>query len=197
MSRPELPPNAVHPGSRAAWRAWLAEHHERPEGVWLVYYKKAAGVPDVTYVEAVEEALCFGWVDSKGNVLDDRRTMLWMAPRKPGSGWAATNKARVARLEAEGLMHPAGQAKVDAARADGSWALLDTVERLEVPTDLTEAFARHPGSAAHYDAFPPSARKAILDWIQQAKRPETRAKRVEEAARLAAENVRANQWKRP
>jgi uncharacterized protein YdeI (YjbR/CyaY-like superfamily) len=194
---PDLPPNAVLPRSRAEWRAWLAEHHARPGGVWLVSHKKAAGGPHVTYDEAVEEALCFGWVDSKPAKLDAARTMLWFAPRKTGSRWAATNKARVGRLLAAGLMAPAGLAKVEAAKADGTWDALDAVEALEVPADLAAALAGYPHAAANFAAFPKSARRGILEWVVAAKRPETRAKRVAETARLAEDNVRANQWRQP
>ena len=192
---PEPPPNSVHPKSRAAWRAWLEANHSRGEGVWLVTFKKAAGKPRVEYDEAVEEALCFGWVDSKPAKLDAERSMLWFAPRKAGTGWSKPNKERVARMVAAGRMAPAGLAKVEAAKADGSWEKLDAVERLEVPADLARAFRARPGSRANFDAFPRSVKRGILEWILQAKKPETRAKRVEETARLAAENRRANQWR--
>ena len=188
----ETPPeNSVHPPDRAAWRAWLDAHHTQSEGVWMIAYRKSTGRPTVTYEEAVEEALCFGWVDSRDRSLDEARTMLWFAPRRPGSTWAASNKARVERLIAQGRMTPAGLARVEAAKADGSWHALDAVEALEVPPDLTAALAAHGDAARHFDAFPKSARKAIIDWIRTAKRPETRARRIEETARQAVENVRA------
>ena len=193
---PEPPPNSTHPKTRAAWRDWLAEHHARDEGVWLIRYKQAAGKPTVSYGEAVEEALCFGWIDSLPRKLDAERTMLYFAPRKAGSGWSRPNKRRVERMTAAGKMTSAGQAKIDAAKADGSWSALDDVENLVVPGDLAEAFAQHPGSEAHWEAFPRSAKRGILEWIAGAKRDETRARRVEETARLAQENERANQWRR-
>ncbi len=189
------PPNSIHPDTLAGWRDWLAANHTRAEGVWLITYKKTAGKPTISYEESVEEALCFGWVDSKGSKLDDERTMLWFAPRKAGSGWSRPNKERVERLIAAGRMTPAGLAKIKAAQADGSWTLLDAVENLEVPDDLAAEFARYPDARAHFDAFPRSARRGILEWIVQAKRPETRAKRIAETARLAQENERANQWR--
>lgn len=191
----EPPENSVHPLTRAEWRAWLEQHHGRADGVWLVSYKQATGKPRVTYDEAVEEALCFGWVDSKGNKLDEERSLLWFAPRKRGSGWSRPNKERVERLIAAGLMTPAGMAKIDAAQADGSWSLLDAVEAIEIPPDLAEALAGYPMAAANFAAFPPSAKRGILQWIVQAKTPATRAKRVAETARLAQENQRANQWR--
>lgn len=190
---PDPPENSVHPATRDEWRAWLAQNHTRAEGVWFVSYKKASGKPRVTYEDAVEEALCFGWIDSKGGTVDDERTMLWMAPRKPGSGWSRPNKVRLERLIADGRMAPPGLAKLEAARQDGSWTMLDAVEAMEVPDDLEQALASYPDAARHFHAFPPSARKMILQWITLAKRPETRAARIAETARLANENVRANQ----
>jgi uncharacterized protein YdeI (YjbR/CyaY-like superfamily) len=164
--------------------------------VWLVNYKKATGKPRLEYDEAVEEALCFGWIDSKARRLDDERLMVWYAPRRLRSGWSRSNKARVERLIAAGLMKPAGLAKIEAAKENGSWTLLDAVEALEVPPDLEEAFAQYPEAADHFGAFPRSVKRGILEWIVTAKRPQTRAKRVQETARLAAEKKRANQWPR-
>mgnify|MGYP000942824389 FL=1 len=188
-----LPTNSLQPATLADWRAWLADNHARPEGVWLITYRPATGKTPFSYEQAVEEALCFGWIDGQANKLDDERTMLWFAPRRPGSGWARTNKARIERLIADGRMTPAGLSKIEAAQADGSWTLLDSVERLEVPDDLAAEFDKYPDARAHFDAFPPSARRMALAWIATAKRPETRAKRVAETARLAQENVRVNQ----
>jgi uncharacterized protein YdeI (YjbR/CyaY-like superfamily) len=187
------PENSTHPLTRAEWRAWLEANHGRAEGVWMISYKKAARKPAVTYDEAVEEALCFGWVDSQDRGLDELRTMQYFTPRKPGSGWARSNKDRVDRLTAAGLMHPAGLAKVEEAKRDGSWTRLDAVELLEIPPDLAKALKAHAGAGKNFDAFPKSVRRSILEWIAQAKKPETRAKRVEETAEMAARNERANQ----
>jgi uncharacterized protein YdeI (YjbR/CyaY-like superfamily) len=191
----KTPPNSTHPKTRAEWRRWLEQHHERDRGVWLISYKKAAGKPRFDYEEAVEEALCFGWIDSKGNKLDDERSMLWFAPRKPGTGWSKLNKSRIEKLMADGLMMPAGLAKVEAARQDGSWNALDSVEALEVPPDLKKAFAGDKTAKQYFDAFPRSVKRAILEWISSAKKPETRAMRIEETVTLAAKNIRANQWR--
>lgn len=193
--RPTPPPNSFECRTRAEWRAWLAANHVTASGVWLIYFKKGSGEPQLPYYEQVEEALCFGWVDSKPNKLDDRRTMLYFAPRKAGSGWAKTNKVRVQKLVAAGLMTPAGQAKIDAAKADGSWTLLDAIERMEMPPDLANELEANPTSKAHFDAFPPGVRKGIFQWIVLAKRPDTRAKRVAETVLLAATNIRANQYR--
>lgn len=146
------------------------------------------------YNDAVEEALCFGWVDSKPAKLDAARTMLLMTPRKPKSAWSRPNKERVERLIAAGLMAPAGLAVVAAAKAGGQWDSLNEVEDLILPADLAAALAEKPPARENWEAFPRSAKRGILEWIGTAKRPETRANRVEETARLAAVNVRANQW---
>lgn len=193
--REHLPPNATHPKSRAEWREWLMSHHTRAEGVWLVSYKKATAKPRVEYEESVEEAICFGWIDSKVNKLDDERSMLWFAPRKPRTGWSRPNKERVERMLAAGLMHPAGLAKVEQAKADGTWNALDGVEELQVPPDLAGALASYPNAASNFDAFPRSVKRGILEWILTAKKAVTRAKRIDETARLASENLRANQWR--
>jgi len=189
------PTNSIHPETRAAWRLWLAENHTRSEGVWVISYKKATGKPRMEYDEAVEEALCFGWIDSKPNKLDEERSMLWFAPRKPGTGWSRPNKDRVERLVAAGLMAPAGLAKVEAAKQDGSWVALDAVEALEIPPDLQAALAANAMARQYFDAFPRSVKRGILEWIANARKPETRAKRVAETARLATDNIRANQWR--
>lgn len=180
--------------SRQEWRDWLAENHEQPDGVWLVTFKKATGKPRVEYDDAVEEALCFGWIDSKPRKLDDERSMLWFAPRKPKTGWSKPNKERVERMIAADLMTSVGLTKVEAAKQDGSWSKLDAVERLEIPDDLADEFAKYDHAATNFDAFPRSVKRGILEWILNAKRPPTRTKRIEETARLAEVNVRANQW---
>ena len=190
-----LPPNSVHPKSRAEWRKWLEKNHTRNEGVWLISYKKATGKPRVDYDESVEEALCFGWIDSKGNKLDDKRSMLWFAPRKAGTGWSKLNKERVARLIQAKRLAPAGLAKINAAKKDRSWNALDAVEALEIPSDLEEAFSKNETARGYFEAFPRSAKRAILEWISSAKKSETRAKRIEETVTKAEQNIRANQWR--
>ena len=194
MTQP--PPNSFHPPTLADWRAWLEANHTRPDGIWLITYRRATGKATFTYEQAVEEALCYGWIDGHTKTLDEERGMQWFAPRRAGSVWARSNKERVARLIADGRMTPAGQAKIDAAQADGTWALWDSVDSLAVPDDLAAALAGYPDARANFDAFPRSARHAILGWIAAAKRPETRAKRIAETARLAQDNVRANQPRR-
>lgn len=190
-------PEQVHPTSVEDWRTWLETNHGTSRGVWFVSWRSHTGKPVIPYGEAVTEALAFGWVDSKKVTIDGDRTQMWYCPRKPTSGWSRPNKQRVERLLAEGRMAPAGQRAIDVARANGAWSLLDEVEDMVVPPDLAAAFDEHEGSAAHWESFPPSAKRAILQWIVQAKKPETRAKRVRETAEKAAQGERANQWTRP
>lgn len=183
----------VAPKDRADLRRWLRRHHEQPAGVWLLIRRKGSAAPGVTYEEAVLEALCFGWIDSTTGSLDEDHYKLWYVPRKPKSMWSATNKARVAALEREGLIEPAGRAAIELAKRNGAWDQLNASDALEVPKDLAAAFRANPPARKHWNAFPPSARKQILGWIGAAKRPETRAKRIAETAELAARNVRAHQ----
>jgi uncharacterized protein YdeI (YjbR/CyaY-like superfamily) len=196
MSDPSTAPR-VHAETRAEWRSWLMDNHLRHKAVWLVSWKKATGRPAISYDDAVSEALSVGWVDSKPQKLDDERTMLYFSRRKPTSAWSRPNKVRVEALRAAGLMTPAGEAVIEQAIGNGSWALLDEVEDLVVPADLADALAAYPEARQNWDRFPPSARRGILEWIVQAKRPQTRANRVGETARLASVNQRAAQWNRP
>lgn len=183
----------VEIASRAALRRWLEANHGQAESIWLVTWKK--GDPRyVPYGEVVEEALCFGWVDSLPRKLDAARTMLLLSQRRAGSAWSKVNKDKAERMIRSGLMHPAGLAKIEAARASGTWDKLADVDALAVPDDLAAAFRDHPPAAEIWDAFPKSARRGILEWILQARRPETRARRIAETARLAAIGERANQW---
>jgi uncharacterized protein YdeI (YjbR/CyaY-like superfamily) len=174
---------------RTAWRRWLRRHHDRPTGVWLVIAKK--GRPGLPYGPAVEEALCFGWIDSTAGRLDDDRYLIWMAPRKPRSVWSAVNKRRVAVLIREGRMTDAGRAAIRVAKRNGSWDALRDSDALIVPEDLAAALGADRRAKAHWDAFPPSSRKMILAWIGSAKGDGTRRRRIDEAVRMAAENVRA------
>jgi len=181
----------VHADDRATWRAWLEANHATSSGAWLVTWRRRSGRLGLDYEAAIEEALCFGWVDSTAGRVDDDRGKLYFAPRKPRSGWAATNKARIERLLAEGRMAPAGVAAIDRAKANGSWEVLDSAERLVVPADLAAALDARPPAAANFAGFPPSARKQMLAWVALAMRPETRADRIRRVVDAAERNVRA------
>ena len=160
-----------------------------------MFWRQESGRSGLTYEEAVLEALCFGWIDSKPAKLDEQRTMLRFSPRKRGSGWARSNKLRIERLLAEGLMAEPGLALIEEAKRDGSWTLLDGVEDLVVPDDLAAALARHPGARERWDNLPRSVRRGALEQIVRAKRPDTRARRVAETARLTGEGERPGQWR--
>lgn len=183
----------IQPPDRAAWRSWLAAKHTRPTGIWVVMDRRGTNPAVLDYVSAVEEALCFGWIDSRVVKLDPQRTLQWFSPRRPRGTWARSNKERVERLTAAGLMAPAGLAVIEEAKRNGSWTLLDDVERLVVPEDLAAAFEASPPARANWDAFSRSVKMAILYWIIQAQRPETRAARVAETAIRAAVNEKANE----
>ena len=181
----------IHPETRAEWRAWLNAHHGTSPGVWLVHWRTATGRRRLSYDDIVEEALCFGWVDSRMRRLDEERSMITMTPRAATSVWAWSNKQRVERLIAEGRMSEAGLRSVSVAKANGSWTALDDIDALVVPADLAAALAADGRAQRHFDAFPPSAKRLILHWIKGAKRPATRQRRIAETARLAAANIRA------
>lgn len=180
--------------TREQWRAWLAANHESSPGIWLVTYKKSSGRPHLLYDDLVEEALCFGWIDSQARKLDEERSQLLMTPRRLGSRWSRSNKERIAKLTHKGMLASAGLAVIERAKQDGTWSALDDVENLIEPSDLAAALDAEAAARRHWEAFPRSARRGILEWILSAKRPETRARRIEQTATLAAENVRANQW---
>jgi uncharacterized protein YdeI (YjbR/CyaY-like superfamily) len=147
--------------------AGAASHSVR--WVWLVSYRKATGKARFDYDETVEEAPCFGWIDSKPNKLDDERAMLWFAPRKVGMGWSRLNKARAEKMIAAGQMTPASLAKIEAAKQDGSWGALDAIEELTIPLDSDLALNANPIAAEYFQAFPRSVKRAILEWIATAK----------------------------
>lgn len=182
----------VYVNSRTEWRNWLTENYEQTDGIWLVTYKKH--VPDkyVTYDEIVEEALCFGWVDSLPRKLDADRSMLYISPRRKGSPWSRLNKTRVAKLTEAGLMTSAGQALIDQAQEDGTWTIYDAAEDLIIPDDLQAALDANPTAKEHFEAFSDSSKKGILWWIISAKRDATRQKRIKETVDLAEQNIKAN-----
>lgn len=174
----------VETRSRADLRAWLADHHDRDQGVWLVTWK--AHTDDyLPWGEIVQELLAWGWIDSTGRGVDEDRTSHLVSRRRPGSGWSRINKEHVEVLEASGTMTDAGRAVVDAAKADGSWALLDEVEAGIVPDDLAAALADRD-ACDRWEGLPWSTRRATLVWVMSAKRVPTRARRIEQAADVTA-----------
>ena len=161
--------------NREEWRRWLEEYHDSASEVWLVYYKKHVEKKSIQYEEAVEEALCFGWIDSKVKTIDDEQYMQRYTPRQDGSNWSESNKRRVRKLIETGQMTPAGMAKIDLAKRDGSWERLDDIDReITVPEDLEAALALNPAAKENFDNFPPSSQKQYLWWLKSAKKTATR-----------------------
>ena len=179
-----------HAETRLAWRTWLSVNHASARGVWLASWKRTTGRPAIPYAEAVEEALCFGWIDSTVNTLDPERGLQLMTPRRPRSGWTRLNRERVARMEAQGLMTDAGRRAVAVAQDNGWWTLMDSAEDLIEPEDLVAALDAQAEARRNWDAFPPSARKQMLWSIITAAKPETRANRIAKIVDNAAHGLR-------
>lgn len=177
---------------RKAWRTWLMKNHAKGKGAWLVMPHKAVARNEPGYITAVEEALCFGWIDSVKYNYDAHHAVQFFSPRKAKSKWSVTNHERVERLIKEGLMTPAGQAVIDLAKRSGTWDVFVGAQRNVVPDDLQALFNTNKKAQRYFDAFPPSSRRLILEWIASAKRPDTRAKRIAGTVELAAKNIRAN-----
>ncbi len=190
MASPDY--KTTHPKNRKQWRQWLEKNHTTSPGVWLIYYKKESGRSRMSYAESVEEALCFGWIDSLPRKLDEHRSMLKFTPRKPKSVWSQLNKTRIEKLVQEGLMMPAGLAAIERGKQNGSWETLtasdDAAANNTVPEDLQKLFAKNKKAAAHFSNFPQSIRKQFLSWIDSAKRPETRTARLKQTILMAAAN---------
>lgn len=175
---PDSLPELVLPDA-AAWRAWLEQHHASSPGVWLVLHKKGGDVTALTYEDALQEALCLGWIDGQGRRRDAGSVYQRMTPRRPRSVWSARNVARIAELEREGRMHDAGRAQVEAAKADGRWAAAyPAATDAVVPDDLAAALSASPTAQAWFDVLTSTNRYAVIYRVHQAKRPETRARRI-------------------
>lgn len=172
------------------WRAWLEANAASCDGVWMVLWRPATGRPRISYEDAILEALCFGWIDGQSKTLDGERSMLWFAPRSPTSAWAGTNKARVAKLEAEGRMRPEGRRLIDLAKENGLWTVLDGAEAGIEPPELAAALDAVPAARAEWDGWTPGLRKAALTAIALAKRPETRTARIAKTVADAAAGKR-------
>jgi uncharacterized protein YdeI (YjbR/CyaY-like superfamily) len=180
-----------HAESREAWRTWLQVNHARERGVWLCSWKANTGRPACPYPDAVEEAICFGWIDSTVNTLDDERGLQLMTPRRARSGWTRLNRRRADEQEAAGRMTDAGRRSVEVAKANGWWTLMDPVEDLLEPDDLAAALDASPDARTAWDGFPPSSRKQMLWWVITAAKPDTRARRIARIVTDAAHGRRA------
>ena len=176
----------VQPKSRKDWRAWLKKHHATSSGVWLVFAKKHSRLPTVSYNDAVEEALCFGWIDGLMNPVDDTFYMQLFTPRTAKSRWAASNKKRVEKMIAAGLMTEAGMKMIELAKQTGTWNAFDAVDAMTVPPDFAQALRATSGAKRTFDAYTPGVKKQCLHYLNDAKRPETRAKRIAMIVEAAA-----------
>ncbi|QCR22308.1 YdeI family protein [Pontibacter sp. SGAir0037] len=179
-----------YPASPADWRKWLESNHLSSQAVWLVFYHKSSGKKSITWSEAVDVALCFGWIDSKKIKIDKETSHQFFSRRKPKSTWSRINKVKVQQLIKNGFMTEAGYKSIEIAKQNGSWSILDEVEELLIPKDLDEEFNAKPNAKDFFLSLSKSARKSILQWLKLAKRPETRQKRVIEIAELAAQKLK-------
>ena len=186
----------VRAKTRKVWRKWLEQNHTKEKGVWLIMYRKDSNVPSVNYAEAVEEALCVGWIDSIKKKRDAESSIQFFSQRKPKSYWSRLNRERVEKLSKQGLITPAGQTVIDLAKTNGAWTALGDVEEIVIPSDLKKRFSRNVKAYRNFEGFPPSSKKIILLWILNAKTPETRRKRIEETVLLAKKNIRANHYQK-
>jgi len=185
----------ISPKNRQEWREWLQENHDKKQSVWLIYYKKKSNILTVTYSEAVDEALCFGWIDSKAKPLDEEKFMQFFSRRKAKSVWSRINKEKIERLINEGLMTKAGYHIIEIAKQNGSWTILDEAEALTIPKDLDDAFQNRPNAKNYFSSLSRSDKRNILQWLVLAKRQETRQKRISEIAELAGQNQKPKQFR--
>lgn len=179
-------PNQITPTSSQEWRDWLAANHQREESIWVVFYKVSSEVPSLTWSEAVDEALCFGWIDSTKKPIDEERYKQYFSKRKPKSNWSKINKDKIEQLTAEGRMSEAGLQSVAVAKQNGSWTILDEIEALVVPQDLEAALNTKPAAKQYFEGLSKSVKKMHLYWVMSAKRQETRQKRISEIVENAA-----------
>lgn len=176
------------PKNRQDWRRWLQRNHIKEDAVWLLYHKKTSAAQNLVWAEAVEEALCFGWIDSKRQAVDALTFRQFFGKRKPSSTWSTINKARVANLIEKGLVAPAGLEAIELAKQNGSWTILDEVEKQTIPPDLEKVLKRVKNASKNFAALSKSNRRILLQWLVMAKRPETRQKRISEIASAVGKN---------
>ena len=176
-----------YPPNLAAWRTWLENNHKNQQSVWLVFYRKSTGKPSITWSESVDMALCFGWIDSKQIKIDDERSHQFFSKRKAKSTWSKINKLKIEQLIATGQMTDEGYKSIEIAKQNGSWTILDEVEELIIPEDLSAAWAHNPTAQNFYDQLSKSTKKGILQWLVMAKRAETRQNRIKEIVTCASQ----------
>lgn len=183
-----------YPASLKQWRRWLEENHLSSQSVWLVMYKKDSDKNSITWSEAVDVALCFGWIDSKKVKIDHEKSHQFFSKRKPKSTWSKINKDKVQRLIDAGQMTPSGYECIEIAKKNGWWTILDSVEKLIVPEDLEEALTKYKGSKEFFLSLSKTDKKLMLKWVVLARRPETRQRRIDQIATYAGQNKKPNQF---
>ncbi|MEQ9310374.1 MAG: YdeI/OmpD-associated family protein [Balneolaceae bacterium] len=184
-----------YPKSRADWRNWLKKNHLSKQSVWLVFYKKKSPNYNLSWSESVDEALCFGWIDSTKKTIDAEKYMQYFSKRKAKSNWSKVNKEKVRNLIDQKLMKEEGYKSIEIAKENGSWKILDAVEELLIPEDLKDKLAYYKGSRKYFDSLSKSAKKILLHWVISAKRKKTREKRIHEIAVNASINLKPKQFR--
>ena len=183
------------PKDRADWRKWLALNHQKKAAVWLIFNKKGSPNYNLSWSESVDEALCFGWIDSVKYPIDKEQYKQYFSKRKAKSNWSTINKDKVDALIDQGRMEAAGYRIIEIAKENGSWTILDEVEALVIPDDLNQELANHSGATEYFNELSKSARKILLYWVMSAKRPETRQKRILEIAVNAGQQQKPKQFR--
>lgn len=183
------------PKSRSEWRTWLEKNHETKQSVWLIYYKVSTKIPSLSWSEAVDEALCFGWIDSTKKTIDNERYMQYFSKRKPTSTWSNINKDKVAGLIQDNLMTRAGFDSIETAKQNGTWSLMEDVEQLIIPLDLKNELDKYEGAEDFFTSQSKSIKIGMLHWVVTAKRAGTREKRIKEIAELANRNLNPKQFR--
>ena len=186
--------NTFYANDQTEWRNWLNKNHLKVESIWLIIYKKEGGVPSIYYSEAVDEALCFGWIDSLPNKRDDKSYYQFFSKRKLKSNWSKVNKLKIEKLISENKMMPQGIKMVEYAKQNGTWDALNKVDDLQIPIEMAELFENNEIAKLNFNNFPTSTKRGILEWIYNAKQNATMLKRITETVTLAAQNIRANQY---
>lgn len=183
------------PYDKKDWRKWLELNHKKKDAVWLIFYKKKSPNHNLDWSESVDEALCFGWIDSTKRAIDSEKYKQYFSKRKAKSNWSRINKDKVKTLIAQGLMEEEGYKSIEIAKENGSWTILDEIEALKVPEDLKEKFSSYKGSLEYFDSLSKSVKKILLHWVVSAKRKETRQKRILEIVENASNNLKPKQFR--
>lgn len=184
-----------YPKTKQHWRKWLSQNHIVKDAVWLVFYKRQSSKPTISWSDAVDEALCFGWIDSKAQTIDNESYKQYFCKRKPNSTWSKINKEKIEKLTSNNLMTDAGLQVIEVAKQNGAWTILDEVEALIIPDDLKETLESYRNAFEYFDSLSKSNKKMLLYWVTSAKRPETRLKRIDEISKFASQRQKPEQFR--